>query len=144
MRNLSKKRTYTKRFDLNEYENNLLSIKAGQCGLKEAQLIRELITGFAPVEKPGKEFYEAMNQINKIGVNINQIAAVANGTGVIEEAWLRALAEKLEDHINELKKICLDARPYPLTYYEKLIDEQKKAKEEGTDVPQFGDNLFKE
>lgn len=139
---MSKKRPIAKRYDLNEYEENLLQIKCRQSGLSQAALIRELITGYAPTEAPGKEFYECMNKINKIGININQIAAVANSTGVIDEKWLLEQVEELNAKMLELKEIVLSAKPYHATYYEKLIYEQKQARKEGKPVPSFGDDLI--
>lgn len=139
---MSKTRPIGKRFDLNNYEAKLLEIKSRQCGLKEGQYIRELITGHGPKEAPGKEFYDAMNNVNKIGVNINQIAAVANSTGVIDADWLRSCVDELNKQMLEVKEIVLKAEPYHASYYEKLIYEQKKAKEEGVPVPRFGDDLF--
>lgn len=138
----TKKRPISKRFECNEYEAELLAIKARQCNLREAQLIRELITGFAPTEAPGKEFYDAINEIHRIGVNINQIAAVANGTGVIDPDWLTVLVERLERQMVEIKEIVLKAKPYHHSYYDKLIYEQKKARAEGRAEPKFGDDLF--
>ncbi len=142
---MSKHRPIEKRYDLNEYEASLLRIKSKQCGLREAQYIRELITGHAPKEAPGKEFYDAMNDINKIGNNINQIAAVANSTGVVDAdalIWLRELYEDLKEKMLEIKTIVLTADPYHYSYYEKLIYEQKKAREEGRPEPKSGDNLL--
>lgn len=139
---MSKLRPIPKRFDCNEYEAELLAVKAKQCGLKEGQLIRELITGYAPTEAPGKEFYDAINEIHRIGVNINQIAAVANGTGVIDSGWLAALVESLNKQMLELKEIVLKAKPYHHSYYDKLIYEQRKARTEGRTEPKFGDDLY--
>ena len=139
---MSQKRPIAKRYDLNEYEAKLLKEKAKQAGMKEGQLVRELITGYAPREKPGKDFFEAMNDINKIGVNINQIAAVANSNGYIDENFLRKCVDDLNKKMLEIKNIVLKAKPYPINYYEKLILEQKKARAEGRPEPKFGDDLF--
>lgn len=139
---MSKTRKIAKRFDVNEYEAELLDIKAKQAGLKEGQLIRELISGYAPTEAPGKEFYKAVDEVRRIGVNINQIAAVANGTNVIDVNWLRNLAKELDAKMLEIKEIVLKAKPYHHSYYEKLIYEQKKARAEGRPEPKFGDDLF--
>lgn len=139
---MSKNRPIAKRFDVNGYEAKLLAVKSRQCGLTEAAYIRELITGHGPKAAPGKEFYAAMNNINKIGVNINKIAAVACSTGVIDAGWLTALAESLNEQMLELKEIVLKAEPYHHSYYEKLLYEQKIAKKEGTEPPAFGDALY--
>lgn len=139
---MSKNRPIAKRFDVNDYEANLLAVKSKQCGLTEAAYIRELITGHGPKEAPGKEFYKAMNNINKIGVNINKIAAVACSTGVIDDGWLRKLAESLNRQMLELKEIVLKAESYHNSYYEKLLYKQKMAKKEGKAAPVFGDDLY--
>lgn len=139
---MSKTRKIAKRFDVNEYEAELLDIKAKQAGLKEGQLIRELITGYAPTEAPGKDFYAAIEEIRRIGTNINQIAAVANGTKVIDVNWLLSLAKELDAKMLEIKEIVIKSKPYHHSYYEKLIYEQKKARAEGRPVPEFGDDLF--
>ena len=49
-------------------------------------------------EKPPPEFYDLINEINRIGININQIAHVANMTGKID-------VYRYEDNIKDLKKI---------------------------------------
>lgn len=139
---MSLKRPIPKRYDLNEFENDMLKVKCQQAGMTEAALIRELITGYAPTEKPGKEFYDAMNDINKIGININQIAAVANSTGVIDTDWLKAQVKLLNEQMLVLKEIVLKAKPYHVSYYEKLIYEQQKARKEGSPPPKFGDDLL--
>ena len=115
---MSQKRPIAKRYDLNETEAELLKIKSG------------------------KDFFEAMNDINKIGVNINQIAAVANTNGYIDDTFLRKCVEDLNNKMLEIKNIVLKAKPYPISYYEKLLLEQKKARAEGRPEPKFGDDLF--
>ncbi|MBQ9199419.1 MAG: plasmid mobilization relaxosome protein MobC [Lachnospiraceae bacterium] len=139
---MSQKRPIAKRYDLNEYEAKLLKEKARQAGMKEGQLVRELITGYAPTEKPGKDFFDAMNDINKIGININQIAAVANSTGYIDDKFLRQCVEELNKKMLDIKNIVLKAKPYPINYYEKLLIEQKRARAEGRPEPKYGDDLF--
>ena len=41
---------------------------------------------------------EAIDKINKIGININQLAKIANSTGIIYE-------DKLNQQFNELEKL---------------------------------------
>jgi hypothetical protein len=138
------KRNVHKRIDLNEYEANLLRMKSQKANMKEAQYLRELITGACPVEAPGKEFYEAMNAINKIGVNINQVAMVANANGYVTEedaAYLKEQAAIVQKQMLEVKEIVLRARPYANTYYEKLLQKQKEARLAGQKPPEFGADL---
>lgn len=89
------KRTIKKQFWMNEYEDRQLKRKAKMTLLTEAALIRTLIAGYEPRQAPGKEFYECMNQMTRIGTNINQIAAKANSTGQIDAGWLEQEMSKL-------------------------------------------------
>lgn len=51
--------------------------------------IRKLIIGSKLKEKPDKEFYKVMNELSRIGNNLNQIARVANEENIVnsEEYW---------------------------------------------------------
>ena len=72
------KRDIQKRFDVSQLEADMLHGKAEMCGMTESQYLRELICSSQPCEAPPREFYMACNDINKIGVNMNQIAKMAN------------------------------------------------------------------
>ena len=52
--------------------------------LSEAGLIRLLIRGYEPKEKPDDRFYDVMRELSSIGNNINQLAAKANTLGFID------------------------------------------------------------
>ena len=83
-----------KQFWLNDKQVELLRDKANRTGLTESDLIRFLIEGYSPKEKPGKEFYDAMYQVRKIGNTLNQIAAKANTLNYID---VKELEKALED-----------------------------------------------
>lgn len=93
-----RKRTVLKQVWLSREEHTRLRLKAINVGLSESSLIRCLINDFEPKEKPPPEFYEFINEINRIGTNINQIAHVANMTEKID-------VYRYEDNIKDLKKI---------------------------------------
>ncbi|MBQ6148591.1 MAG: plasmid mobilization relaxosome protein MobC [Oscillospiraceae bacterium] len=78
------------RFTLAEAE--MLNIKAQKACLSESALVRALIKGYNPKEKPGVQFYEAMRQISGIANNINQLAAKAHSLGFID-------ARKLDEEV---------------------------------------------
>lgn len=90
------KRIIKKQFWMTESEDSQLKEKAQKTLLSEAALIRMLIAGYEPKQAPGKEFYECMNQMSRIGCNINQIAAKANSTGQIDAGWLEQEVGKLQ------------------------------------------------
>lgn len=93
-----RKRTVLKQVWLSRKEHDDLRKKSIKVGLSESSLIRCLIQDFEPKEKPPPKFYDLINELNKIGININQIAHVANMTGKID-------IYRYENNIKELKEI---------------------------------------
>ena len=69
-------RTVKKQFWLTREEDELLKLKAQQCCLPEASLLRMLIQDLVPKEKPPKEFYEVMREVYRFGSNLSQLADV--------------------------------------------------------------------
>mgnify|MGYP002520985464 CR=1 FL=1 len=57
-------------------------------------MIRLLIRGYEPREKPDGNFYEAMRKLSTIGNNINQLAVKANTLGFVDAPMLRREAER--------------------------------------------------
>lgn len=105
---MSSKRTVQKHFVFSEYEAKKLKALSVNTGRKECDVVRELVMGFRPLEAPGDDFYNAINEIRKIGVNINQIAHMANSTGMVDEAGFRKEAEKLDALILDIRRIVLE------------------------------------
>ncbi|MBQ9934324.1 MAG: plasmid mobilization relaxosome protein MobC [Lachnospiraceae bacterium] len=103
-----KRRTKQKHFEFSEYEAKTLKVLACKTGRKECDIVRELVMGFKPPEAPGDNFYNAINEIRKIGVNINQIAHMANATGMVDSAGFREEAEKLDALIIDIRRIVLE------------------------------------
>ncbi|MBP3621509.1 MAG: plasmid mobilization relaxosome protein MobC [Lachnospiraceae bacterium] len=108
---MQKKRTVQKHFELSPYEAKLLKELVAKTGSrKECDVIRNLIMGVELVQSPGPEFYSAIREIRKIGVNINQIAHVANSTGVIDTTYLNDMVDKLDTIASDLKRIVLEPK----------------------------------
>lgn len=68
---------------LTKTEHDRLSELAVKSGYSKSSYMRHIFNGVVPPAMPPKEFYDFIYELNKIGVNINQIAKVANMTGVI-------------------------------------------------------------
>lgn len=102
------RRTKQKHFEFSEYEAKTLKALSYQTGRKECDIVRELVMGFKPPEAPGEEFYNAINEIRKIGVNINQIAHMANATGMVDVASFNEEAAKLDALIVDIRRIVLE------------------------------------
>ena len=78
------------RFSLEEKTE--LKNKAQKACLSESALVRALVRGYIPKEKPNDRFYEAMRQLSGIANNINQLAAKAHSLGFID-------ARKLDEEV---------------------------------------------
>lgn len=83
-----------KQFWLSQEEARELKEKAQRACLSEVGVIRLLIKGYEPKEKPDDRFYEAMRQLSIIGNNINQLSVKANALGFIDAQMLKSEAER--------------------------------------------------
>ena len=99
-----RKREVKKNFYLSYKEDEILKKKAYLVGLTESELVRCLITGFVPKEKPGKEFYEEIKSLRQIGNNLNQLARYTNTTGLLKTSELMKTKEMIELFIFNLEK----------------------------------------
>ena len=86
------RRNIKKQFWLSREEDDELKDKARRTCLSEAAIIRLLINGYKPKEKPDDRFYEAMRQLSGIANNINQLTAKAHSLGFID-------AQKLDEEV---------------------------------------------
>ena len=85
-------------------EYRKLKNQAEKVGLCVSDFIRSLIDGYEPREKPPLEFYDAIKQIRAVGNNINQIARLANATGVLDEQICKKQFDNLNEIVIELKR----------------------------------------
>ena len=88
------KRNIEKHFLMNRQEAQDLQKKAKKACLTEAALIRLLLRGYEPREKPDERFYDAMRELSAIGNNINQLSVKANALGFIDTQMLKAEAQR--------------------------------------------------
>lgn len=80
------------RFSRDEAQD--LQKKAKKACLSEAGLIRLLLRGYEPREKPDERFYDVMRELSPIGNNINQLAVKANALGFVDAPQLKKEAER--------------------------------------------------
>lgn len=83
------KKRIKRQFWLSPEENAELKRKANLAGISESAVIRLLIRGYEPREKPDERFYTAMRNLSAIGNNINQLAAKAHTLGFIDTPMLK-------------------------------------------------------
>ena len=83
------KQRIKKQFWFSPQEAKELKRKAKLCGITETAVIRILLRGYEPREKPDAIFYDTMRELSAIGNNINQLAAKANALGFIDTPMLK-------------------------------------------------------
>ena len=89
------KRTIKKQVWLNKEEAQALKKKAKKVCLTEAALIRLLLRGYEPREKPDDRFYTFTRELSGIGNSMNQLAAKAHSLGYIDTPALEEEVRKL-------------------------------------------------
>lgn len=89
---------------LNEEEAKLLSQRAYNAGLTESDLLRFLIRGYEPREKPDNRFYESIKQLRLFGINLNQIARKANSINHIDKELYNKEAENWHRFVESIKE----------------------------------------
>lgn len=92
---------------LSREEKDILRKKACLVGMSESSLIRCWIKDIHPKEKPPPEFYNLINELRRIGINLNQIAHVANATHHINNYKYDINAEELNKIIKNIKETYL-------------------------------------
>ena len=78
------KRSIEKHILMTKAEAQDLQKKAKKACLSEAGLIRLLLRGYEPREKPDDRFYDVMRELSAIGNNINQLTVKANTLGFVD------------------------------------------------------------
>ena len=101
---MARKRGIKKQFWFNKEEATILKNKAKKVGVTESTLIRNLVMGFEPKEKPDERFYDSLKQLRSIGNSFNQLAAKANALDLIDEVEYKKQKKKLDDIIIKLKE----------------------------------------
>lgn len=82
------KRTVKKQFWFSRAEAQDLQKKAKRTCLSEAALVRLLIKGYEPKERPDERFYDMMRELSAIGNNIHQLSVKANALNFIDAPQL--------------------------------------------------------
>ena len=99
-----RKRTIKKQIWIDRQEAQSLQKKAKKAELSEAALLRSLLTGYQPAEKPDDRFYDTMRQMSAIGNSLNQIARKANALGFVDAPAYRREAERWNRFQLEVKE----------------------------------------
>lgn len=90
---------------ISETEKRQLDRIIKKCGLTKSAYIRMIITGYLPKETPPIEYHQVIKELNAIGNNLNQIAKIANTTGIIDKNFYVEQSHKLDNEILKINKL---------------------------------------
>ena len=92
---------------LNRSEAQDLQKKAKKACVSEAGLIRLLLKGYEPREKPDEKFYDAMRELSAIGNNITQLSVKANTLGFVDAPMLKREAQRWHKFQADIERVFL-------------------------------------
>ena len=87
---------------LDDAELKRLDDWSAAANMSRSNYIRQLIAGFQPVEFPPVEYRQVIDELQHIGINMNQLAAKAHSLGFIDEPEYRRNANRLWRIVAEL------------------------------------------
>lgn len=95
-----------RKFDmrLTERDFKLLERRARKCGLTKSAYMRQLLHGYKPREAPPADYYSMRRELCEIGSNLNQVAFMANATGLVDEAAYYENVIQLRDALGRIEK----------------------------------------
>ena len=97
------KRTINKQFWLSEEENRILREKAEKTGLPESVLLRALIQGYLPKEKPDDRFYDICATLYCINSDLRKIRTGAERLGLLDSEKLNEEIKRLDEFQSRLE-----------------------------------------
>ena len=71
----------------------------------QSDFIRRAIFGIKIYPKMPENFYDLLKEINRIGINVNQIAKLANSNGYVTCEQINALDKKLDEIIELVRGV---------------------------------------
>ena len=80
---------------LDDDELNRLDEHSSACKKSRSNYIRDLIDGYQPAEFPPADYIEVLNELKRIGINMNQIAGKAHSLNFVDEPEYRRNVNRL-------------------------------------------------
>lgn len=93
-----------KQFWFDEETDLMLKDYSKRTGINQSQIVRMLIRGYRPKEKPDNQFYTYMRQLYGISNNLNQLATIANKYKTIDSSRLVNAIEAMERFTLEIER----------------------------------------
>ena len=103
-----------KKYELNRNRKNQVLIRfsdeelqrldewSAAANMSRSNYIRQLIAGFQPVAFPPVEYRQVIDELQHIGINMNQLATKAHSLGFIDEPEYRRNANRVWQIVAEL------------------------------------------
>jgi hypothetical protein len=100
------KRTFTKQVCLwlTEAELRRLDAQVKKAGISRRAYLRHLVNGAVPVDRPPPDYFAMTRELHSIGNNLNQIAAHAHSSGLVDEARYHRNVAKLDEAIAKIAR----------------------------------------
>ena len=96
---------------LNKKEAESLQKKAKRCNISVAAYIRHLINDLIPQEAPPPDYYAMMQQLYRVGNNLNQIAQKAHTLNVIDVQRYDAAVRQFEAAVKTITNAVITPAP---------------------------------
>ena len=85
-------------------ELEALNLNVEKSGLSRESYIRAILNGKTIKELPPMDFINVLKELRHISTNMNQIALVANSTGLVDRAAYSANYSRLQEVIGEIMR----------------------------------------
>ena len=106
-----RKRNVHIQFWLDKKEAETLRKRVKRSGLSSAAYVPHLINGVVPQDAPPPDYYTMMQQLYRIGNNLNQIAQKAHTLNVIDVQRYDTAVSQFEAAVKEITAAVLQPRP---------------------------------
>lgn len=107
---MTKNRTIKKQFWFNRDEAAMLQKKAKKACITEAALVRLLVRGYEPREKPDDRFYDFARELYKVGDALTSIAQSLSRGEAFDSARYEAEVKNLHRFQERLEKEFIENR----------------------------------
>lgn len=102
----NRKRKYPCQFYVDEEELAFIKYKMTKAGIKnQSEYLRQMAVYGKTVNLDFSDLRPIYNEINKIGVNLNQVARIANTTGTLYRNDIADLRDKFQTIISSIEAI---------------------------------------
>ena len=106
-----RKRNVHIQFWLDKKEAETLRKRAKHAGISREAYLRHLINDMVPQDAPPPDYYAMMQQLYRIGNNLNQIAQKAHTLNVIDVQRYDNAVSQFEAAVKEITATVLQPRP---------------------------------